>query len=161
MCQADELLPRGTSALRLAFNMALGARLSVEASAGGRVVAHGLRASGWRGSDVTVPLTSTVSEAQHVTICMSFGVSNEPVGLIGGQTQPAKAARDDGKPLPGRVKIEYLHTGSRSWWSLAPDVVRRMGLGRAWSGSWVALLVAALMLATLAVGGWIAVRELR
>jgi len=36
-----------------------------------------------------------------------------------------------------------------------------MGLGRSPSGSWIALLVALLMGATLAAGSWLAVKELR
>jgi len=46
--------------------------------------------------------------------------------------------------------IEYLRPGESSWWSLATSVARRMGLGRAETGTWVALLAILLM---VAVGG--------
>ena len=68
--------------------------------------------------------------------------------LMGALTAPRLAAHTRrGEALAGRLRLEYLGRGSSSWLSLAPSVIRHMALGRAWSGTWVAFAVAALMLA--------------
>ncbi len=53
------------------------------------------------------------------------------------------------------LRIEYLRPGPGSWWSLASAVARRMGLGRAPSGTWVALLPLALMSVAVALAAWL------
>jgi hypothetical protein len=57
------------------------------------------------------------------------------------------------------LTIEYLRRGSSSWWSLALAVARRMGLGRAWAGTWIVLLVAIMMGSAIAIASWLTTRE--
>ncbi len=161
-CQAGETLPRGTSAIRLSLEAAIAPSVSVQAVSGGRVVTRGVRGSGWTGGTVTVPIRPVVDRAvRGVTVCFKLGPTREIVTIEGQLTKPASAARGEGKTLPGRMRIEYLRGGHSSWWSLALLTVRHMGLGRAWAGSWVALLLATLMAGLVTLCSWILLRELR
>jgi hypothetical protein len=65
-----------------------------------------------------------------------------------------------GQRLPGRIDIEYLGSGQGSWWSRLLPVARHMGLGRAFSGTWIVLLVAAMVAAVGALAGRLVLREL-
>lgn len=161
-CQAGETLPRGTSAIRLSLEAAIGPSVSSQAVSGRRVVTRGARGSGWSGGTVTIPVRPVVDRAVHnVTVCFKLGPTREIVTIEGQLTKPASAARGEGKTLPGRMRVEYLRAGHSSWWSLALPIARRLGLGRAWAGSWVALLLATLMGALLALCSWLVLRELR
>jgi len=160
VCQANEVLPAGTSALRLGLEADLGPKLIVEVLSGGRMVTDGERGAGWGAATVTVhvkPLPRTVSDA---TVCFSFTGEDESVTALGEHTPTNVAATSRVGALPGRVRVEYLQTGRSSWWSLASSVAQRMGLGRAWAGVWIALLVAALAAATGALALWLTVCEL-
>lgn len=161
-CQADEVLPASASAIRLTLTAQLGPPVTVEALSGARLLTGGARGSGWTGGSVTVrvrPVTHTVS---HVRICFKIAPSKEAVGMVGSPTGPAVAARSGrGEALPGRIKIEYLRAGESSWWSVAPEVARRIGLGHAPSGSWVVLSVIGLMGAVIATASWLTLKELR
>lgn len=159
LCQAGETLPADTAALRIGFNMALGAALKVDVLAGKRVIAHGSKASGWRGAEVTVPIRGPRQSAARVMVCVTIAASNEPVGLIGARSARATAARSGGQALPGRIRIEYLRDGRRSWWAKATAVGRRLALGRAWSGGPIALLALALMAAIVSLASWLALRS--
>jgi hypothetical protein len=160
VCQASEAVPAGTSAIRIGFNMALGAHMAVAVTSGAQLITHGVRASGWRGTEVTVPLHRVARAVQHATVCATLGKSNEPVGVFGAPSSAAMAATRDGHALPGRVKLEYLRAGTRSWWSMASSVGRRLGLGRAWSGGWISLLVLTLMGSIVVIASWLAIRVL-
>lgn len=63
-------------------------------------------------------------------------------------------------PLGGRVGVEYLAAGRGSWWSRLSSVAAHLGLGRAYSGAWIALLVAALMAAVGVLAVRLTAREL-
>jgi len=63
--------------------------------------------------------------------------------------------------LGGRMWIEYLRPGDRSWASLIPSIVRAIGLGRADPGTWIALLALSLMATVAALASCVAFRELR
>jgi hypothetical protein len=65
------------------------------------------------------------------------------------------------KALPGRLGIEYLAPSHGSWWSRLLSVARHFGLGRAYSGTWIALLVAALMAAVVVLAVRLSLRELQ
>jgi len=96
-----------------------------------------------------------------VTICAQIAQPRKPVGVDGVKTGPKLAARDAAhQPVAGRMIIEYLRPGDRSWWSLAQSVARRMGLGHAGAGTWIALLATAAMATLAAVMSWLLLREL-
>ncbi len=160
-CQAGETLPAGSSAIRLSLAASAGPRIHVEILSGGKVVAHGESAPGWIGDVVTVPVTRVSRAVRHATLCVAFTGADELVSFLGAQTPARDAATSGTSVLPGRMAIEYLRRGSSSWWSLASGVARRMGLGRAWAGTWVVLLVAMLMAAGVALASWLTVRDPR
>ncbi len=159
-CQAGEALPRGTTAIRLSLETAIGPPVTVQALAGGHLITHGAYGAGWPGASVTVPVARVSRTTPDATVCFTVGPSYKRVSMFGQHTAPALAAVAGGGPLPGRISIEYLTPGSRSWWSLASSVARHVGFGHAGGGTWIALLAAALALAVLALTSWLLIREL-
>ena len=111
---------------------------------------------------MTIPVKSVAGTHVNARVCFKLNSSREAVHILGSPTKPAVAARSgNGEPLPGRLKIEYLSSGHRSWWAVAPEVARRMGLDRAPSGTWVVLPLILLMGGLVATASWLLVRELR
>lgn len=151
-CQGGEVLPRQISAVRLGIGAFLGPRVTVEVLAQERVIARGVRGAGWTGGTVTVPMNAEPSARSGVEVCFVAALNGDESATLSGAKTPARlAASGPGGPLRGRVRIEYLRAGSSSWWSLAPSVARRMGLGHAWSGTWSAVLALALMASVAAL----------
>ena len=146
-CQVGEVLPGEVSAVRLRMYAFLGPRVTVSLSAGARQIAYGERASGWTGAVVTVPVGTLAGPTAGVELCFAVYLDGEESVKLSGQPGAvgARAAVSASGPLPGRLRVEYLRAGSTSWWSLALQVARRMGLGHAPSGTWGALLVVVLM----------------
>ncbi|HTA98785.1 MAG TPA: hypothetical protein VK730_14230 [Solirubrobacteraceae bacterium] len=159
-CQSGEVLPAGTSAIRLGLESGVGPRLHVTVSSGTHTLTAGAVGSGWISATVTVPVRPVSRTVANVRVCFAFGRTGERVALIGSPTSPTVAARaSEGLALPGRITIEYLRPGNDSWWSLTHDVARRMGLGRAPSGGWIVLLLLAFMGAIVTVSSWLVLRE--
>jgi hypothetical protein len=158
ICQGNEVLPRDVTAIRLWMIANNGPRVSVEALAGGRVLTRGEREAGW-GIDatVTIPVRSMSRAVQDATVCVTLGAAVEPVYLFGGPIGGA-ASKKGGT---AEMRIEYLQASGGSWWSEIPTVARRIGLGRAPSGTWVALLALALMVAVVALTSWALLRAQR
>lgn len=146
-CQADEVLPGGTSALRIWLEAAAGPRVSVAVYARGRLITGGQRGSDWIGGSVTVPVRPLAHAASPATVCVSFALHDETV-VVQGSTGPV------------RMWIEYLRPGTRSWLSLAGEVVRHMGFGRAAAGTWIVFLALALLLAAAGLASRLLVREM-
>ncbi len=95
-----------------------------------------------------------------VTVCFATTPLHDELIAYGERTRKAIAAHtSSGAALPGRVRIEYLGAGAASWLSLAATVARHMGLGRGWSGTWIAALVATLTLAATALASALLLRE--
>jgi hypothetical protein len=160
VCQGEERVPRGTSAIRLALFAAYGPRVDVEAAAGGRVTASGKVSPGWTSATVTLPVRPLARTVFPAEICFTVHQPGEEVEAYGVDTRAAVAARTgQGRVLPGRVSVEYLGSGRASWLALARSVARHMGLGRAWSGTWIVFLVAVLMLAAGVLASGLALRE--
>ncbi len=158
-CQAEEALPRGTSAIRLALLTVLGPQVTVRVLSGSRVVTQGSHPPGWSSGAVTVPVTPVAHAVAPVKVCFTLSAMNAPVTLRGWPTRRAVAALSSEGPLPGRMGVEYLRP-SRPWWSSAASVIRRLGYGHAADGAWDALLVVALVLAFIALSSWLVVKEL-
>jgi hypothetical protein len=160
VCQRSEALPAGTSGLRLSLGTALGPSVTIEAIAAGHVLTGGTRDAGWAGGDVTVPVAPVRHAATDVTICVALGHSREVLSVLGQRNRRARRAPSTtGRPR-WRMRIEYLATGKGSWWSQILPVARRIGLGRAPSGTWIVLVLAALMAAVTALASRLCVREL-
>ncbi len=160
-CQTGETLPRGTSAVRLGLETVIGPRVTLRVLSGSRVLASGVRAPGWSGASVTIPVQPVPRTVTAVRVCFGLTLMNGSVSLRGSASRPGVAARSEaGDPLPGRVSIEYLRAGHASWLSMAASVARRLGLGRAAPGSWNALLVMLLVAGCLALSSWLVLKEL-
>jgi hypothetical protein len=162
LCQANETLPAGASAIRLAIETFFGAKVRVKAYSGARVIAEGRQGADWTGSSVTVPITPLRQTVSHVKICATVGPTSELVAFLGTPTSARESAvwlsreqvLGNEEPLGSRLGVEYLAAGRGSWWSRILEVARHMGIGHALSGTWVTLLIAALMAAVgaLAIG---------
>jgi hypothetical protein len=161
-CQSGERLARGTDAIRLSLGAFTGPPVSVKVISGARVLTQGEHGSGWDGETLTVPVRAVSHSASSVSVCFTIThADGEGVKLFGLHTAGAIAARTStGQALSGRLSIEDLGDGHVSWLSLLPSVARNMGRGRAWSGVWVVLLVAILMLAATALASRLILREL-
>ncbi len=171
ICQPDEVLPGGTTAIRVWVEAVIGPPVSVEVLSGARLLTQGSRGWGWTAGSVTLPVRRQPRTVSYLTVCVNIAPPREPVGLQGVPSAPALAATvRQGPlpratpvqaptyrrgPLPGRLVIEYLRPGDRSWWSLARSVARRMELGHAGSGRWIPVLAIVLLAAVLAVMCWL------
>jgi hypothetical protein len=161
-CQGGEVIPRGTSAIRLGLTAVVGPDVAVRVLSGAHLLAAGERAAGWEGGSVTVPLQPVARSTAAVRVCFRLTQLNGPVEMLGLHTHHAVAAvGQEGKRLPGRLHVEYVKPGHESWWSMAFATARRLGLGRAADGTWNALLVLALAASLIALSSWLVVRELR
>ncbi len=171
LCQANELLPADVSAIRLSMWAFLGWNIHVKAYRGLKVLTEGSRRPDWTSTSVTVPVKPLKRAAAGVTLCYSIGANSEPALVLGTPASAVDAAASlrYGVPapqaplvskLPGRFGVEYLASGRSSWWSLVLSVARRMGLGRAFAGTWIALLVAALMAAVGVLALRLTLREI-
>jgi hypothetical protein len=159
-CQPNELLPRETTAIRLRTWAFFGPRVTVDVLAHGHVIARGERGSGWTGGVVTIPVSRLPTARSGVDLCFTLFLNgDESDELVGEPTTRALAARGPEGSLPGRVRVEYLRPSRSSWWSLAPEVARRMGLGHAGSGTWSVVLVVALMGSVAALSALAILRE--
>jgi hypothetical protein len=160
-CQGGETLPRGTTALRVSLTSALGPRVAVRVLSGSHVIARGTTQPGWSDASVTVPVRALSRTVAPVKVCFAMTLMNGKVAMRGTPTGSAQAARSTEGPLPGRMGIEYLRPGASSWWSQATTVAHRLGLGRAASGTWNALLVIMLAASFITLSSWLVVKELR
>lgn len=160
VCQAGGTLPKGTSAIRVSFSANIGPRVSVEARAAGRLVAHGTRSAGWGISEtVTVPVGRVPSAVNNVQVCATAGPAIENVEVNGTRSTTASTSGAVHHALA--LRLEYLRAGRSSWLSLASSVARHLGLGRDPSGTWLAFLVVAMMLLAAALTSRLLRSELR
>jgi hypothetical protein len=171
VCQRDETLPAGATAIRLSMWAFLGWKINVKIYEGAHVIAEGRRGPDWTGTSVTVPVKPLDKTVSNVTLCFTTGPNSEPELLLGSPTTQARAASllEPGVPaprarveghLPGRIGAEYLASGGGSWWSRIPRVIQRIGFGRSFSGDWIAYLLIALMLAVGAITVRLTLREI-
>jgi len=159
-CQADELLPSATTAIRLSMFAFSGPRMRVVVYSRGRAITSGERESGWTTRVVTVPVRPLARDTANATVCASFRMSHEALTVFGKATPRAIAASDGRKALPGRMWIEYLRPGTRTWASLVPTILSHMGLGRASSGIGIVVLALALLAALVVLASRLVLREL-
>jgi hypothetical protein len=160
-CQTGEALPADTSAIRLGLTAILGPEVTVSVFSGSRLVAAGTQAPGWEGGSVTIPLKPLARAFAPVRVCLRMRQMNGTVSMLGWRTRHDVAAVAEGKPLPGRMHIEYLRPGRASWWSMARSAARRLGFGHALTGPWNALLAMVLAASLIVLSSWLIVRELR
>jgi hypothetical protein len=105
---------------------------------------------------VTIPFERVVDGNHAATIACVRSSGPQPLGLGGDVASPTGGARLDGRALGGVVGFRYLRAGRESWWSLAPIVAQRFGLGKAGLfGAWTLPLLAIAL-----AGLWLAVVRL-
>jgi len=174
ICQPGEMLPSGVSAIRLSIWGFFGARIHLVAYEGSHLLTEGRRGANWTSDSVTVPVRPLQQAHSNVDICFAIGPNSEPLLILGAKTDTKNVAvvASNGTPpsrvmtasgtqqLPGRVAIEYVAPGKVSWWSQVLTVARHMGLGRAYTGTWIALLVAVLMAAVGVLSVRLALKEI-
>jgi hypothetical protein len=149
-CQQGGTIPRGTSAVRLSFGSNVGPSVAVRAYSNSSLVTEGSRPSGWGITEtVTVPVKTVAETAPNSELCITLGPVTEPVEVHGAALS-ARGPNGTVKRLE-RFRIEYLRQAGGSWWSRISTVARRLGLGHAPSGTWVAVLELLLMLAAAAI----------
>jgi hypothetical protein len=159
-CQAGELLPRGTSAIRLSWFAFTGPRVRLVVYSGAKAITSGESGSGWTSREVTVPVKPLAHTVSNVTVCGSFQMRYEELTVFGKPTPRADAAYDGHQKLPGRMWIEYLRSGTRSWAALVGSILSHMGLGRASSGPGIVVLALAALAAVVALASHLVLREL-
>jgi hypothetical protein len=146
-CQAGEVLPRDTSAIRVWLEAASGPRVKLAVYSGGHRLTGGEHGSDWIGGSVTVPVRPLARTVSDATVCVSFAVHDETVTV-------------QGTSQPQRMWIEYMRPGTRSWVSLAGEVAHHMGLGRGLPGTWIVFLALALLVSVAGIASAVLVREL-
>jgi hypothetical protein len=172
LCQDNETLPAGTTAVRISMWAFVGARVRVVAYDGKQVLTEGSRGPDWTSTSVTVPVRAVRSTASGARLCLAIGPNSEPILVLGDSAPPTEAAvnlpanapaprsTSVEEKLPGRMSVEYLGSGEGSWWSRVASVAQHLGLGRAYSGTWIAALIGALMIAVGALALRLTLREL-
>ena len=173
LCQPGEVLPAGVTGIRLPIVAFYGSPVNLIAFKGSQVLTSGSHGADWTGVSVTVPVKPLASTATGVNVCFALSPNSEPVIIPGDTAPPREAAvalhsqtltpaalQSPTQRLRGRLALEYVASGRSSWWSRILTVARHMGLGRAYSGTWIALLVAALMLLVVGLAARLTLREL-
>jgi hypothetical protein len=172
LCQSGEVLPAGVNAVRISIWAFYGADVRVMAYQGSRLLTVGSRGPNWTGTSVTVPVRPLAHSVSGVRLCFELRPNQEPLELLGTVTPRAQAAEDLGtaspahptaageNPSPGRLAIEYLAPGRASWSSRITTIMRNMGFGRFYSGTWIVFLIAALMAAVTGLAVRLTLKEL-
>jgi hypothetical protein len=159
VCQREATVPQGTSAVRVSLGAGAGPSVRVTISSGSRLVSQGERPSGWGlTANVVVPVAELRHAVQNARICTTVEPDAEPVKAYG---VPGPGANGGSASENLTLRLEYLRSGSQSWWSLLPSIFHRIGLGHAVSGAWLAFFALALALAALALALRLTWSELR
>jgi hypothetical protein len=173
VCQTNEVLPAGASDIRISLWAFFGPQVHVIAYRGSQILTQGRRSADWTSDSVTVPIKPLNQATSHVRLCVVAKPNSEAMFILGAPSPTRKAALisnsgtptpeggvGEEQPLKGRMGVEYLAAGRSSWWSRVLSVARHMGLGRAFTGTWITALVAALMTAAIALTLRLTLREL-
>lgn len=173
LCQTGEVLPAGVSGIRLSLWAFFGPPVRVIAYKGSQVLTEGQRGANWTSDSVTVPVKPLSSAAEEVRLCVLLPHNSEGVLIRGVPTSPSEAAVvvTGGAPTPalavsrghlirGRLGAEYIAADQGTWLSRVGSVIEHMGFGRAFTGSWVSLLIVAVMAAVSVLAVRLALREL-
>ncbi len=162
LCEPGELVPGDTGALRLDASTGAAARgpaLSTTVGLPTAGASAGSLAAGWRSGVVQIPLRRVPATLSGATVCIrnhgpgsvAFGGSVPDSGFI---IQLA------GKPLGGRLRIEYMRPGSESWLQLLPTLSHRFSLAKSdIVRHWAAAAAILLMLMALALSASVLARE--
>ncbi|HEV3069872.1 MAG TPA: hypothetical protein VGY76_00425 [Solirubrobacteraceae bacterium] len=160
VCQGEETVPAGTTAIRVSMLSLMGPRLKLLARSQGQVVTSGELGYGWTGSIVSIPVARVAGTHPHTTICVSLAKRRQLVNLRGANTKFAPAVMGGKQVLTGRMRFDYMHPNDKSWLALALPTARRIGLNIG-GGAGIVLLPLLLLLSAAALSSWLLVRDLR
>lgn len=162
ICQGDETLPAGVTAIRFWSVAFLGSNVELAVYRGPQMLTQGHHDPAWAGQTVTVPVSPLSYATSGVRVCAAFAPNSQLIQFFGTPTGERNTARflngdqitpeapPSGGSLRGRLRIEYLGPGHRSWWSRALTVATNMGFGHFIGGKSVALLTI-LLVAAMAI----------
>jgi hypothetical protein len=128
ICQPEETIPAGTTAIRVSLLSLLGPRLTLVARAGSQTVTTGELGYGWTGAVIAIPVAHVERTYRHATICIAMAKRQQLVNLRGFNTQFAPAVTEGHQVLPGRMRFEYLRPDKSTWLGLALPTARLIGL---------------------------------
>lgn len=154
-CQPGGTVPQGTTAIRVSLSVNIGPRVAVKVLAGSTLVTEGAREAGWGVDEtVTVPVRRVPRTVRATRVCTTIGPAVEAIQVNG-----VRVRTQTGQAIV--LRMEYLRPGPSSWLSLASSVADHFGVAHAPSGSWVAYVVIAVMIALFAFTSRVALRGLR
>jgi hypothetical protein len=146
-CQDGETIPRDAAALRLligTYGRPVPELRVMASRAGGDRVTAGERPTGGGEGRVDIPVERAEDAVSGVRVCVRVGGPVRSV-LYG---------------AAGRVRFEWMRSGSESWFELLPTIVHRFALGRAnLAGSLLLPFVALLLLVAWAIAVRLVFRE--
>jgi hypothetical protein len=160
VCQGGELLPAGTSALRIPLR---GPRVPVLVALrrGGRVFerVHATLTTprGALDGAARAPIAPPAHDLDGVEVCLR---ARSAVVILRGAPPPEVGLTTVAESSTGTsIPIDYLARGSRSWWAQASTIADRLSLGRGdWGGRWVVWLLGALVLGSLGLTARVVLR---
>jgi hypothetical protein len=154
VCQ-PEGIGADTSALRVfvGTDAELAGPLGVSIRRGGRTVSRGNFGYVVDGAPARAELTPPmVSETSPVDVCFRNRGKRE-IRLAGDRTLPKGPANPWGFVYADEPRIDYLRSGSESWWEIAGVVADRFGRSKTtFFGSWTMWAVFGLVGGTWALG---------
>lgn len=160
VCQGEETVPAGTTAIRVSMLSLMGPRVKLVAHSQGQVVTSGELGYGWTGSIVSIPVKRVVGTHPHTTICVSLAKRRQLVNLRGADTKISPAVIEGSHVLTGRMRFDYMQPDSKSWFSLALPTARRIGLNIG-GGAGIVVIPLLLLLSVATLASWLLVRDLR
>jgi hypothetical protein len=162
LCEPGELLPGDTGALQLdaetggSRGPALGARINGPT---GAPLSSGQLAAGWRAGSVRIPVARVAQTVPGATVCLRNQGPGK-VAFAGSVPDSVFQIQLAGKPLGGRLRIEYMRPGSETWLGLLPTLAHRFSLAKSnLVRHWAAAGVLVLMLLAIALATWTIVKE--
>jgi DMSO/TMAO reductase YedYZ molybdopterin-dependent catalytic subunit len=154
-CQAGELTPADTAALRMTIGTygAAGQPLSVSLKGPrGALVTDGRLGAGWTQGVVRIPVREVRAASDQNRFCIRNEASNN-IAIAGDRPDPGYDLTLDGHTIHDvRMRVDYMRPGRETWASLAPVVAHRFSLAKAsWLRHWAWAAYLVLALAAVAV----------
>jgi hypothetical protein len=125
VCQKGELVPAKASTVEVvvATGGQAGPSLTAELRRGGRVIARGSRAGGYKDGIVAIPIPVVSKTLTGVEVCLR-ATGSGPAQLYGQFNGVGKLVIGR-EQVPGVVRLAYMRPGTESWLELAPTIAHR------------------------------------
>jgi hypothetical protein len=164
LCEPGELLPGDTGALKLDVATEAGSRvpplIATLDGPTGRLATGRLR-GGEPAGMILLPVEPVVRRTQGGTVCIR-NLGTVSVRFGGSVPDQAFVIEVAGKPLLGRMRVEYMRPGRESWFGLLPTLAYRFSLAKSdLVRHWEVWAVLVLMLTSLALAARTLIRDER